>query len=427
MKRKWKKRVVIIGNSAAGLSALEAFRRKDQESRILLIDREPFAAYSRVITPYFIMGGIKNEDGLFLWTKEFYKEWNVKTLLGKEVKSIDTQSRTVLFDKGKKEPFDFLLIATGGSPVRPKIEGGKPDDILVLRNLSDAQSLKELKPKTQKILFLGGGLVSLQTLQAMYRTGGQYKVVVKSDRILSQTIDREGSEIVEKHLEKMGIQIIKGRDVIGLKRLKNKNIAILNNGEEIETDFIFAGKGVMPNISFLENNGIQAQKGILVNKYIETNVDGIYAAGDVAQTPDFFSEERVNYGLWPSAVEQGEIAGKNIAGFKEEYPGNLKMNVTRIFAMPIASIGDFGSKKVAETLIKRDEKRNIYRKLCLDEKGILIGAILINQVEDLGVIQGLIRARKDVISLKFHSFWKSKISYGFVYKNIVGRRLQDQI
>src|SRR4030042_1685710 len=103
MIRKREKRVVIIGNSAAGLSALEAFRRKDQESRILLIDREPFTAYSRVITPYFITGGIKNEDGLFLWTKKFYKEWNVKTLLGKEVKSIDTQSRTVLFDKGKKE------------------------------------------------------------------------------------------------------------------------------------------------------------------------------------------------------------------------------------------------------------------------------------------------------------------------------------
>ena len=423
MVRQTKKRVVIIGNSAAALSALQAFRRKDQESKVLLIDREPFPAYSRVITPYFIMGGIKNEDGLFLLTGEFYKEWNVQTFLGKEVQWVDTQSRAVVFDKGKKEPFDLLLIGTGGSPVRPKIEGANPEHILVLRSLSDAKNLKEMKPKVQKGVFLGAGLVSLQTLQALYKTGCRYTLVVKSDRILSQTLDREGSEIVEKHLNKMGVQIIKGRDVVRLKEVNGSKTAILDNGEEIETDFIFAGKGVKPNINFLNDGGIKTQDGILVNGYIETNAEGIYAAGDVAQAPDFFSSEKVVYGLWPSAVEQGEIAGKNMAGFKEVYPGNLKMNVTRIFAMPIASIGDFGSKRVAETLVKKDEKRNIYRKICLDEKGIIIGAILINQVNDLGVIHGLIRARKDAEALKSNSIWKSPMSYGFVYKSILQGRL----
>jgi NAD(P)H-nitrite reductase large subunit len=420
---KREKRVVIIGNSAAGLSALAAFRRRDQESRILLIDREPFLAYSRVITPYFIMGGIKNEDGLFLWTNEFYKEWNVKTLLDKEVQSIDTQSRAVVFDKGKKEPFDFLLIATGGSPIRPKIEGTDTEDVLVLRSLPDAKKLKEMKPKVQKGVFLGAGLVSLQTLQALYKAGGRYTVVVKSDRILSQTLDPEGSEIVERHLKKMGVQIIKGRDVLRLKEVNGSKVAVLDKGEEMETDFIFAGKGVRSNISLLDGSGIKTEKGILVNEYVETNVDGIYAAGDVAQAPDFFSSEKVVYGLWPSAVEQGEIAGKNMAGVKELYPGNLKMNVTRIFAMPIASIGDFGSKRVVETLIKKDEKRNIYRKICLDEKGIIIGAILINQVNDLGVLHGLIQERKDGEVLKSKSIWKSPISYGFVYKNILKGRM----
>jgi NAD(P)H-nitrite reductase large subunit len=112
-----------------------------------------------------------------------------------------------------------------------------------------------------------------------------------------------------------------------------------------------------------------------------------------------------------------------MAGFKEVYPGNLKMNVTRIFAMPIASIGDFGSKRVVETLIKKDEKRNIYRKICLDEKGIIIGAILINQVNDLGVLHGLIQERKDGELLKSKSIWKSPVSYGFIYKNILQGRL----
>jgi len=417
--RKRKKRVILIGNSSAGLSALEAFRKRDRDSKVLMIDKEPYPAYSRVIIPYFIMDGIKGEEALFLRTKDYYKEMGVKTLFGEEVLGIDTRLSEVLLDGGRKESFDLLLIATGGSPNRPKIKGADSEDILVLRNLSDARHLKEIKLNAQRILFLGGGLVSLQTLQAMYKTGSQYTIVIKSDQILSQTIDHEASKIVEGHLEKMGVRILKGRDVVQLKRVKQSKIAILDNGEEVETDIIFAGKGVRPNIDFLKGSRIKAKRGILVNQYMETNIEGVYAAGDVAQAPDFFTGENVNYGLWPSAVEQGNIAGKNMAGLKEIYPGNLRMNVTRIFAMAIASIGEFGSNRVVETLIKKNEKNNIYRKLCLDEKGSLIGAILINQIDDLGVIHGLIRERMDVKILKANPIWRSPMNYGFIFKNIL--------
>lgn len=416
---KRKKRVVIIGNSAAGLSAIEAFRKIDNDSTILLIDREPWLAYSRVITPYFIMGGIQTEEGLFLRTKGDYKNLGVKTLFGKEVLGMDVKNREIYLEGGHKEKFDLLLIATGSSPIKPRIKGIKPEAIGVLRSLSDAKYLKEMRPKIEKGLFLGGGLVSLQTLQALFTRQGRYTLVVKSDRLFSQTLDEEGSEVVENHLKKMAIRVIKGRDIVQLRRGKGSKIALLDNGEEIETDFVFAGKGVRPNLDLIRGSGIKTESGILVNEYMETNIEGVYAAGDVAQTPDFFSNEKVLYGLWPSAIEQGEIAGKNMAGLKTTYAGNLKMNVTRVFAMPIASIGDFGSNRVAETLIKRDEKRNIYRKICLDQKGVIIGAVLINQVDDLGIIHGLIRGRKEGGSLKANPVWKSPITYGFVFKNIL--------
>jgi len=400
MPRKSKKRVVIIGNSAAGLSALEAFRKRDRVSKVLMIDKEPGLAYSRVITPYFIMGDVKKEENLFLTTQDYYKEVDVKTLFGREVESIDPRDKIITLDKGKREPFDLLLIATGGSPNRPKIKGAKDGDILVLRSLSDAKHLKEIKPRAHKVVFLGGGLVSLQTLQALFTVKGKYTLVVKSDRILSQTLDREASDIVERHLAKMGIQIIKGRDVVQLKEGRGSKVAVLDHGEEIEIDFIFAGKGVLPNTYFLKGSRINIDNGILVNGCMETNVKGIYAAGDVSRAPDFFSNEKVSYGLWPSAVEQGEIAGKNMAGVDAFYPGNFKMNVTQVFAMPVASIGDVGSKRVKEVLIRKDERREIYRKICLDEKGVLIGAILVNRVDDVGILQGLIRERKEAEFLK---------------------------
>ena len=419
MAGKRKKKIVMIGNSAAGLSALEAFRKRDRDSKVIMIDREPVVAYSRTITPYFILGGVKKEEDLFLRTRDFYKALNVKTLFGTEVLGVDVKLREVLLDDGKKEGFDFLLIATGSSPIRPKMKGIKPEEMGVLRSLEDARYLKEVKSKAKKVIFLGGGLVSVQTLQAMFTRSGQYTLVVKSDQIFSQTMDRDGAEIIENHLKKMGVRIIKGREVVRLKGTKGSKMAILDNGEELETDFIFAGKGVSPTIDFLRGSGVKTRNGVLVNDRMETNVEGVYAAGDVAMASDFFSEEKVNYGLWPSAVEQGEIAGKNMAGHKEVYQGNLRMNVTRVFAMPVASIGEVRSSRIAETLVRKDEKRNIYRKICLDEKGVIIGAILINQVEDLGVLHGLIRERKEIGVLKASSMWRSPINYGFVYKNIL--------
>lgn len=419
MIRPRKKRIIIIGNSAAGTSALISIRKKDPNIKILIVDKEPYSFYSRVLTPYFIMDKRKGEESLYLWRKKTYKELNTKTILGNEVKLIDTNLREIVLDNEKREPFDFLLIATGGSPIKPQIDGAVPEDVFYLRNLNDAKRLKIIKPRVSKAIFLGGGLVSLQTLQALYNSKGRYTLILKSDRVLSQTLDSKGSEIMEKQIKKMGINILKGRDIIQLKKVNDSKIAVLDNGDEIETDLLFAGKGISPNLDILNGSLIETRKGVIVDEYLQTNIEGIYASGDVAQAPDFFSNEKVNYGLWISAKEQGEIAGKNILGAKEVYPGNIRVNVTQLFGLTLASIGELGSERVSENLIKVDETKNIYRRLCLDEKGIIIGAVLINQLDDLGIIYGLIRKRKDISCLKTISNWKSKLSYGLIYKGII--------
>ena len=410
-----KKRIVIIGNGAAGLTALEAFRRRDRDSSVVLIDRESVPAYSRVITPYYIMGALKKEENLFLRTEGFYRQRGVRALFGRTVEAIDTRARFVVLDRGEREPFDLLLIATGASPNHPDMKGAAPGDLLVLRDLAHARRLKEIRERGGEGLFLGAGLVSLQTLQAMHKTGSRPTLVVKSDRILSQTLDFEGAALVETRLEKMGVRVMKEREVLYLEKGAT---VVLDKGERVLADFVFAGKGIRPNTGFLQESGVEARSGILVDRHLETSIEGIYAAGDVARAPDFFSGEQVNYGLWPSAVEQGEIAGKNLAGAKEAYSGNLRMNVSRIFAIPLASIGDIGSERVKEAWVVKDEKQGTYRKLCLNEKGILVGAVLINRMEDVGVIQGFIRTRRETGFLMAHSAWKSSVSYGMVYQGI---------
>jgi NAD(P)H-nitrite reductase large subunit len=408
-----KMRIVIIGNGAAGIAALDAIRKVDSSSTVTVIDRESVPAYSRITTPYFIKGAIPREKDLYLRSKAFYQEAGIRAVFGCTVEGIDTRERMVILDRGKKEPFDSLLIAGGASPKRPAIPGVGAKDLLVLRDLADARKLKKIREQGATGVFIGAGLVSLQTLQAMHSDRGRSTLVVKSDRVLSQTLDAAGAQIIERRLLERGVRVMKGCDV---ERREKDGTILLDTQERLRADFIFAGKGVQPNTDFLEGSGIIADNGVLVNRRLETNIEGIYAAGDVVRAPDFFTGRQVAYGLWPSALEQGEIAGRNMAGAKVEYEGNLRMNVSTIFGVSLASVGDLGSERVKEAWVTEDRRGQIYRKLCLDERGVLIGAALINRMDDIGVIQGMIRGRRKAESLLTNSAWKSSVSYGLLSK-----------
>jgi len=284
-------RMVIIGNGAAGIAALDAIRKVDRNSTVTIIDRESVPVYSRVTTPYFIRGAIQKEKDLYLRTKAFYQEPGIRALFGCRVEGIDTQARMVILNQGKKEPFDLLLIAGGASPKRPIIPGINPGDLLVLRDLGDARKLKKTRGRGATGVFIGAGLVSLQTLQSMHSDENPSILVVKSNRVLSQTLDSTGAQIIEKRLLDRGVRVFKGCDV---QRVEEDGTVVLDTGQRLQADFIFAGKGVQPNIDFLKESGIQAANGVLVNRHLETNIEGIYAAGDVAQAPDFFTEAHDN-------------------------------------------------------------------------------------------------------------------------------------
>lgn len=407
-----RQRAVIIGNSAAGLAAAESFRARDSRSEVLLIDREGGCAYSRVVTPYFIKGSIATERGIFIRSEAFYREWGISTAFGSAVVGLDVGLRQVVLEGGKREPFDSLLIATGAFPHQARIDGAKEGDIHVLRTLADACRLKSLKRSAKRGLFIGAGLVSVQTIEAMYKPGDSYTLVMKSSQLLSQTLDSTAAQIIERRLVEMGVRIIKGQDVVRLETVGEARLATLENGEQLATDFVFMGKGVDPAIDWLQGSGIETGKGILVDARLETSVPGIYAAGDAAQAPDFHSGRRISAGLWPAAVDQGHIAGRNMAGERVSYPGNLKKNVSRIAGVAFASMGDFSSDRVAETILASDPARDVYRKLCFDRRGALIGAVLVGQLDDVGVIHGLISGRKDPGCLRSRT---SFLGYGAVY------------
>jgi phenylglyoxylate dehydrogenase epsilon subunit len=193
--------------------------------------------------------------------------------------------------------------------------------------------------------------------------------------------------MVEMAMQERGIEVLKGRDAVGIARQR----VVLDDGQEIGADAVIVGKGVRPNVGFLAGSGIAVNYGVVVDETMRTNIDNIYAAGDIAEGDDFLTGQPVTYGIWPVAIDQGRVAGARMVGREEAYEGSLKMNVTKLFGVTAAVVGDVDSG--AEEVVYEDRERRLYRRITFDEAGRVTGAVLVGLVEDVGVLGGVIKRR----------------------------------
>ena len=393
-------RQLIIGNSTAALSALEAIRRIDRDCSVTIIsDKDPLA-YSRVLLPYYISGRIKEEQ-LFIRREGDYVNLSAKRLMGRKVVEVKPEVNRISLEDGSEVEYDNLLIATGASASPLRIEGIDCNGICSLRTLEDSRQILTYLEKARDILLIGAGLVSFHLVNALFDKKRRFILVESTDQVLPQMLDPEGASIVESEMEKSGIEILKGQTVqeITQKAGLRKDI-LLSSGERIEADLVIVAVGITPNVAFLGNSGISIGRGILVSKSMRTNWDNIFAAGDVAEGDDFLTSEKVLRANWINAVEQGRIAGYNMTGMNREYPGSIGMNVTEVLGMAIASIGMISPyDSDCEFLTYRHPSGMIYRKLVL-QRGKIVGAILLGKADDAGIISSLVRRKEDIANLK---------------------------
>jgi NAD(P)H-nitrite reductase large subunit len=210
------------------------------------------------------------------------------------------------------------------------------------------------------------------------------------------------------------VKVIKNRRVTKICTVEENKLAItLNSGKRLRANMVVIGKGVTPNIAFTEGTPIERDWGLFVNARMETSVPGIFAAGDVAEPRDRVTGHRKIHGIWPEAVNQGRVAGTNLAGRKLNYIGALRANVTHILGQTVAVAGDVQAARVTDCVVSKDPAKPFYRKIAFDEDGRILGAILINSYKDIGIIQNLIRSGRKVPFLK-EEIATSPIGYGRV-------------
>lgn len=381
--------IVIIGNSAAGLSALSRFRSIDQESQITLVSAESATAYSRVLLPYYLRRKIPHEK-LFIRRPEDYERLSVKTVFGVEVRHVDPESHTLTLEDGRTIGFDRLLIATGSRPLLPPVEGLAGANVYHLWTLSDTEQLDSLFRPGRRVLVIGSGFIALQAAWVAQQRGLKVAVFELLPRIMPTVLDERAAALLHQKIEEHGVEVRVGihteaveRTIKGVLRVQAKN------HHPLDIDLVIVGAGVRPNTELLDGSPVKTDRGIPVNEYMETNVPGIYAAGDVARGPTAFGETHQTHALWPTAVEHGRIAGANMAGQRAPYQGSLNMNVTEMFGITVASMGKFVKDEGLTSHVIDETGQSRYVKIILRE-GIPIGAVALGGAEDT-VILGRLR------------------------------------
>src|SRR5207245_5402682 len=197
------------------------------------------------------------------------------------------------------------------------------------------------------------------------------------DQVMPQLLDETGGKALERGMREKGIDVLLGDSVSGIEARNGKSYSIsLGSGKTFDADMIVCGTGVRPNTDFAQDPGIDIANGGVTNERQETGVPDVYAAGDCAETHDFLSGERVVHAIWPTAIDQGRVAGANMAGEAQTYPGSLSWNVTELFGLTSASVGEFRDRPGLESIVFHNPAANVYRKLLLNDNHI-VGAVVI--------------------------------------------------
>ncbi|MBU7006911.1 NAD(P)/FAD-dependent oxidoreductase [Phosphitispora fastidiosa] len=396
-------RYLIIGNSAAGVSAAETIRGLDKSGQIDIISDERYPAYARCLTSYYLAGQMSDEQ-MMIRNADFYARNKIILNTGQKATGIDAAARVVRTDNGHVYSYDKLLIATGASPVIPDIPGAEMKGVFGLRTLDDAKGIAACAGQGGHAVVMGGGFVSLKAAYALLKAGLRVTCIVSSGQILSQMLDREAARILGDLLISHGLDIkfyadaaeIAGESIDGVMTAHSVK---LTTGETIPADVVIIGKGVTPNTGFLSGSGIDTDRGILVNEHLETTVPDIYAAGDVAQALDILTGQRSINAIWPNAAEQGTAAGRNMAGSPVVYEGSLGMNSADFFGLSTIAAGNPKAEGDEYEVVKLFPGCNIYRRLVFKGDN-LIGYIMVGKTARAGILTSLIREKVPLGSAK---------------------------
>ncbi len=374
------RRYVIIGNGIAGTTAADTLRKNDPNCSIHLITNEPYPLYNRVSLPRFLQGVIVEQKVMirdFAW----HEQRNIQLLTETMATEINLDERVVVTDKGQHLPYDALLIATGGwaKPLQvPGAAGCK--HIYNFVTLDDTKTIIERMLESRSAVAYGGSFIAYELCDGFAMRKLNTTWIMRGPYWLRNALDPEGGEVVDNIAKKFGVEVIHGDEIESVVPQNGvPGYVKTKKGREIQADVIGVGLGITLNTSLLKDTPIKVNNGIVVDDYLETNVPGVFAAGDVAEFYDSTVGEYHTMGTWDNAMGHGRIVAVNMAGGRQAYV-DVPTYTSPLFDVNIAVVGTAESQNPELVSLSRrepGEKGNEnYRKLFFRENK-LVGVLMI--------------------------------------------------
>lgn len=392
---------VIIGGGAAGASCAARLRRLDELAEIVILERTNEISIANCGLPYYISGEIEERENILVSSPEKFKNnFNIEVRLNSEVVKINREQKNVELATGEVVGYDNLILALGASPIIPPFEGLDREKTFAVRTLKDADSIKDYikNNSVKKAVVIGGGFIGVEMAENLVQMDLEVSLIELQNQILAP-IDYEVASVVQNEMRDNGVNLILGD---GVKKF-NGNKIILNSDSEVEFDIVIMAIGVKPEINLAKEAGLNTNRGIIVNEYMQTNDENIYAGGDSVEVKDFVTGESTLIPLAGPANRQGRIIADNICNIKSTYKKSQGTSVIKVFGLTSASVGNnekqLKSKNIPywKTFIYGFSHASYYPqatrglyKLLFDNNGKILGA--------QGVGEESIEKRIDVIS-----------------------------
>ncbi len=406
---------LILGAGPAGIIAAETLRKHCPQDRITVVGDEREAPYSRMAIPYLLIGKV-GEKGTWLRKGDtHFADLRIDIMQARATK-VDAQARQVVLDNGQTLGFDKLLIATGSHPVRPPNPGLDLPGVHTCWTLEDARAIAALAKPGARVLQMGAGFIGCIIMEALKLRGVELSVVEMGDRMVPRMMGPMAGGMIRDWCEAKGVKVYTSTKVEAIEKADapqgfigkiagalglgdgsgdhtGRGLRVrLSGGRTVEADLVISATGVRPAIGFLKDSGITCLQGILTDQHMQTNVPGVYAAGDCAEAFDKVSGQTIVSAIQPNAAEQARVAALNMAGQDATLQGVTQINVLDTLGLISTSFGNWQGVEGGEHAELTDQTAG--RHLSLQFKDdIMVGCNSVGWTEHVGVMRGLVEGR----------------------------------
>ncbi len=380
---------VIIGASAAGLAAAEAIRKADAQGTITVLTEEAYMPYSRPSISYYLKGKVKESD-MALRKPNFYREKKIDIVKNTKATAIDTEKKVVKAGR-KSYPYDKLCLCTGSKPFVPPMENVKgKTNALTFLDLKAVKDVKAIANEKTRAVVIGAGLIGMKAAEGLVKICKSVDVVELSPRVLQSILDAKSAKQVKKHLENNGIRFhLENTVVRAASKGKQITAVTLKNGKKLPCDLLILAVGVRPQTELAEKAGLSVDRGIITDtETMQTSDPDIYAAGDCCVSVDMLDGSKKIIALWPNAVQQGNVAGAQMAGADITVGGTYSVNAIDFFGLRICTCGLINAQG-EQYSDKITQHGDSYKRLVF-EGDKLVGYVLINSSVNAGLYTNLI-------------------------------------